>query len=211
MPETGGELGGVMRKTMQAIALMAIGITALLGALALPASGQAASNGCPPGQPPGRPPGVPPGNPPGQSNRPQYPPGRCQLALSQAAGQRGDSVQATGGGFVPGEAVTFSVAGQRAAIDNAEPKGVVSAVVVVPQNVPDGRIEVLAVGQDQTLSAGFEVLPSQAPSTSRGNVRASLPVTGVQIAGLMSFGLLLVAIGAVAVVSARRDRMFSGG
>src|SRR5688572_27483981 len=103
-----------MLKPMKVVALVAIAITAMLALTASPASSQAAANGCPPGQPTGRPPGTPPNQPgPPDGRPPQYPPGRCQLALSQSSAQRGETFQATGGGFAPGEDVSLSIAGSR--------------------------------------------------------------------------------------------------
>ncbi len=78
-----------MTKTMRALAFVVLAATGLLG-LSTAASGQSAASPCPAGQPPGRPPGAPPGNPPVETGRPQYPPGRCQMALSQSSADQGE-------------------------------------------------------------------------------------------------------------------------
>jgi LPXTG-motif cell wall-anchored protein len=197
-----------MHKLMKTLALLAMVITTLIGVAAAPASGQAATTGCPPSMPPGRPPGTPPGNPPGQTNRPQYPVGRCQLALSQSAAQRGDTVSATGNGFAPGETVTFSIAGKPAGSAVANDEGVASASLRVPANAAVGQTEVVASAGSGSLSAAFEVLGDNAAAAPETG-GSTLPRTGVEVAGLAIFGLLLIGIGAAAVAGARRKRTIS--
>jgi LPXTG-motif cell wall-anchored protein len=186
----------------------AVALLAVVSVLALDQSGafaQAAAQGCPPGQPSGRPPGAPPGSPPVQTGRPNYPPGRCQLALSQSAGQRGDTFTATGNGFVPGETVALTMAGRSAGSAVADPSGTFVASVTVPGDAPLGSTAVLASGQSQQLSADFQVLGAGA-AADPGQQSASLPRTGAQVAGLTGLGALLLAVGALAVTTTRRRR-----
>src|SRR3954452_7185138 len=103
-----------VRTLIRAGAVVLLAVVSVLAKNQLDASAQAAAQGCPPGQPSGRPPGAPPGSPPVQTGRPNYPPGKCQLALSQSSGQRGDTFTANGNGFVPGETVALSIAGKSA-------------------------------------------------------------------------------------------------
>lgn len=209
MHGTYGDAERRMNKMLRLSAILALALTGLLGLGATPASAQAVAPNCPPGQPTGRPPGRPPTNPPTDA-RPQYPPGRCQLGLSQSSGARGDTFQASGSGFVPGENVTITMAGQRAATATAGPDGVINATVAVPNTAPTGQVEVLATGQTQSLSASFDVLAPKAtaaPAARTGGT--SLPRTGVEIAGITALGFVLVAIGALAVTGARRNRTAS--
>jgi hypothetical protein len=194
-----------MPKTMRILAVLALTLTALVGLAAAPAHGQGAGNPCPPGQPPGRPPGTPPGNPPVDTGRPQYPPGRCQLALSQSAAGRGETFQASGGGFVPGEQVTLSIAGNPVKTVTADSNGAFAADLTVPGNAPFGATQVAAAGANQTLTAAFEVTAAPA-RTSSGREGASLPRTGVEIAATVALALVLIALGGLAVAWARERR-----
>ena len=200
---------GTMTKTTAA--LVALLVALALGALgAAPASGQAAADNCPPGQPFGRPPGTPPDQPgPPNGRPPDYPPGRCQLALSRSAAQRGETFRATGGGFVPGEEVTLSIAGRNAQRVIADSNGAFSVDLTVPDDAPYGATKVLASGANQQLSADFEVLAAgaagsdPAPATAR---RSGLVRTGSDAVGLASAGLSLVVVGGVLVMIVRRRR-----
>ena len=192
-------------------------LIALVLALALPATafGQAAGSPCPPGQPNGRPPGVPPNQPgPPNGRPPNYPPGQCALALSRSAGERGQTVQATGSGFVPGETVAFSLAGRRVAEAVADPAGSVSATLTIPNDAPIGQTEVRATGAQTQLAASFEVLATSA-DTSRSATRTAaaaagtLSRTGDDIAQLTTLGLVLLVTGAAIVIAVRRRRTIS--
>lgn len=194
-----------MNQTKKAGALLALALSCLLAFAPGSAFGQAASPNCPAGQPSGRPPGRPPTDPPTDA-RPQYPPGRCQLALSQSAGQRGDTFVANGSGFVPGETVRLSMAGREVGTVLADSNGAFVADITVPRNAPLGQTEVLAAGQSQTLSAAFEVTGSAAAAAAAARSSessSSLPRTGAEILATAAFGLLLVAVGLVAVRVAR--------
>jgi hypothetical protein len=193
-----------MQKTVKAAALA---VVALMACIALPSAAfaQAAAPNCPPGQPSGRPPGTPPGNPPVQTGRPAYPPGRCQLALSQSSAARGDTFQASGGGFVPGEEVTLSIAGRSVRTVLADPNGAFAVDLTVPDDAPLGRTEVLASSASQQLSAAFEVI---APAASRGRAEAGslLPRTGAEFLATASLGAVLVGLGGLLVLGSRRRR-----
>lgn len=196
-----------MHKMMRATAVLVLTLVTVL-ALAPAASGQAAAEGCPPGQPPGRPPGTPPNEPPPQSNRPNYPPGRCQFGLSQNAAERGQTFRATGNGFVPGETVVLSIAGLRAGSGLVGADGAFTAQLTVPAAAPLGRTQVLATGQTQELSADFEVLGTAtagaAAPADRGG--SSLPRTGAELTAMGLFGAVLTAAGALLVLAARQRR-----
>lgn len=192
-----------MRTTMRAAAVAMLAMAGLLTLSAGTAFAQAASNGCPPGQPSGRPPGTPPNATPPNNGRPQnYPAGRCQFGLSQNAAKRGETVTATGEGFVPGETVVLSVGGVRAASALAGADGRFATQLTVPSSAPLGATTVLATGQSQELSASFEVLGAGAPATGSG----TLPRTGNDLLPIAAGGLVLVGIGALAVVTTRRRR-----
>lgn len=196
-----------MTKTMRTLAFVVLTAAGLLG-LSTAASAQSAASPCPPGQPTGRPPGTPPGNPPVDTGRPQYPPGRCQLALSQSSAARGDTFRASGSGFVPGESVTLSIAGNPVKTVVADGNGTFDTDLTVPKNAVIGRSQVVAAGAGQELRADFEVLGSSA-SRSSASARANdvaLPRTGVELAGVASFGALLVVIGGMAIAATRRRR-----
>jgi hypothetical protein len=205
MQGTYGDAEFPMQKSMKVVALVALAIGCLLTFAAAPAQAQAAAPNCPPGQPSGRVPGQPPSNPPADA-RPQYPPGRCQLALSKSAGDRGDTFTASGSGFVPGETVTLSIAGQNVRSVTADPDGAFVADLTVPRNAPIGPTEVRAAGQGQTLTAAFEVTgsaPAAVASSGRSTSGSTLARTGAEIAATTALGLLLIALGAVALRAAR--------
>lgn len=195
------------RTKSTAMLLVMVALTALLGLTAAPASGQAAAENCPPGQPFGRPPGTPPNQPGQPTGRPSdYPPGRCQLALSRSAAQRNETFTATGGGFVPGEEVTLSIAGSNVRRVVADPNGAFSVELTVPDDAPFGATKVLATGATQQLSADFEVLRGAATSRSAPATQGGLVRTGSDAIGLASAGLSLVLIGGVLVMIVRRRR-----
>ena len=195
-----------MRTTIRGAALALVALTAVLALFAGAASGQAAAPNCPPGQPSGRPPGAPPDSPPGNPGRPAYPPGRCQLALSQSSAARGDSFRASGGGFAPGEDVTLSIAGMNVRSVAADANGAFAADLTVPDDAPVGRTEVRATGANQTLAAAFEVLAPAAAARSRAPEASFLPRTGSEFVATAALGAVLLALGAVLVLSARRTR-----
>src|SRR5687767_5915317 len=97
-----------IRKIMAAAAVaLSSGVASF--ALAGPALGQAVEP-CPAAQPPGRTPGNPTTGP--ATGRPtQYPPGKCELRLSQSIVAAGGSLQAAGSGFAPGSAVEVTLSG----------------------------------------------------------------------------------------------------
>lgn len=195
-----------MSKTKKVVvALVAL---ATLLTVASPASAQSDRRECAPGQPTGRPPGTPPNQPgPPDGRPPQYPPGQCQLALSQSAGQRGDTFQATGGGFVPGETVTLSMSGQRLTTATADGNGAFAATLTVPADAAFGRTEVLAAGQSQELAAAFEVLPANAAAAAPSRSSGTLPRTGVEVAAMALFGAVLTAGGVLLVLAMRRRQL----
>jgi hypothetical protein len=207
---TYGDAGEPMRLTMKAVAALAVGLTALLGVFAPPAFGQAAANGCPPGQPSGRPPGQPPTQPGRPDGRPpSYPPGRCQLALSQSAATRGESFQASGSGFVPGETVTLSFAGRRSTVV-ASPDGTFGTTLTVPADAPLGRTQVRATGASLELEATLEIVGGRAQgSGAGGRVGAAsndLPRTGGPWGDFAVLGVVLTVLGTALVIVARRRR-----
>ena len=197
-----------MRKSLSAAVLVLCTVAAMVFLQAAPVSGQAAAPNCPPGQPFGRPPGVPPSDPPANTGRPAYPPGRCQLALSRSAAARGDTFTATGGGFVPGEEVTLSIAGSNVRRVVADANGAFAVELQVPQGAPVGSTEVVASAPSQTLSAAFEVLAPAAaasdPAAQRSGV--ALSRTGQDVADLAAAGASLVLVGVVIVTIVRRRR-----
>lgn len=175
---------------------------------ASPASAQTPPR-CPPGQPPGRPPGQPPTRNPTpaaeNAQRPNYPPGRCKLALSQTFAERTGTFSASGDGFVPGETVTLTIAGQQIKSVVAGPDGTFSTTLVVPASAPIGPTEVRAISETQVLSAAFEVVASAAAAPGI-SAAGSLPRTGTEVAGIGGAGALLVGVGTAAVILARRRR-----
>ena len=206
---------GVGRMTRRRLTTAVTLLLTLLTVLALadaPASAQAAASPCPPGQPNGRPPGVPPNEPgPPNGRPPSYPPGRCALALSRSAAERGQTFTATGEGFAPGETVTFSIGNQRVAEAIADANGRASATLTVPNDAPIGATNVRAVSATQELTASFEVLPTAAQQASRSASTAragagALSRTGQDTAQLATLGLGLVMLGTVIVIVVRRRR-----
>jgi len=188
------------------LALTLSGVFALV--LAVPAGAQASP--CPPGQPTGRPPGTPPNDAGQPDGRPPYPPGRCNLALSQSAADRGQTVQARGEGFVPGETVAFSIGGRQVATAVADSTGAAVADLTVPNDAAYGRTEVTASGEAQVLSAAFEVVAPAAADRGRSSAAAAAGAgvarTGAAIAAMTLLGVTLLGLGAVFVVGARRRR-----
>ena len=178
------------------------------------ASAQQSDNAnCAAGQPrPGRPGDTGGGQP---SGRPvEYPPGQCNLLLSRGAAARGETVNASGSGFQPGETVTLSVGNQHVKSMSADPNGAFATDFVVPNDAPIGRTEVQAKGGAQVLSAAFEVTGAAGSDRSRAAETAAaastagstLPRTGAVIGGTAVAGIALVGVGAVLVMTARRRR-----
>lgn len=194
-------MGDAMRTTMRAAAVAMLAMAGLLTLSAGSAFAQAASNGCPPGLPSGRPPGTPPNAATPANGRPtNYPAGRCQFGLSQNAAKRGETITATGEGFVPGEPVVLSVGGVRAASALAGLDGRFATQLTVPNSAPIGATTVLATGQSQELSASFEVLGAGAPATGSG----TLPRTGDDLVLAAVGGVALIGLGTVAIATTRR-------
>lgn len=207
---------------MQTRSRVAAGLLAMLmGALltfgAAPASAEDRDR-CPPGQPPGRPPGRPPTGNSGpeadNSKRPDYPPGRCRLELSRTFAERSGSVSATGDGFVPGEAITLSIAGRNVAELTAGPDGTFSATFTVPADAPLGATQVRATSATQVLSSNFEIVASaatrnSAPVADTGS--GLLARTGQEFGTVISLGFSLIVIGAVLVLIMRRRRAAVAG
>lgn len=201
-----------MRPTTKTTAglLALLVVSALLFLGVAPVAAQAADSNCPPGQPLGRPPGTPPNQPGPPTGRPSdYPPGRCQLALSRSAAQRNETFTATGGGFIPGEEVTLSVAGRNVQRVIADANGAFAVDLAVPEDAPFGATKVLASGATQQLSADFEVLAGASAGADASPARAragGLVRTGSDAVGLASAGLSLVVVGGVLVMIVRRRR-----
>ena len=193
-----------------AAALLAVLMSGGLLLLAPAASAQSENaSPCAPGQPPGRPPGQSPQQPGQPSGRPvAYPPGQCQLAISQASAARGETIIAAGNGFIPGEQVSLSVGGQTVRSMSADTNGNISGDLTIPDSAPLGRTEIRAQGGAQVLSAAFEVVAAPAAERSRAAAAAGAAVarTGTYIAATGLAGAALVAVGAVLVIGARRRR-----
>lgn len=201
-----------IRKIMAAaVVALTSGITAL--ALAGPAQAQAAEP-CPPSQPTDRPPGSP-GSPPRQpaDRPPQYPPGKCELRLSQSVVAAGGSLQAAGAGFAPGSTVKVSFAGASVplASTTADSAGAFSTNLDIPASTKPGSYTVTASGGAQVLSASLEVTPAGSrPRAGSGGTSTqaagqNLPRTGSSSPlPLALAGGTLLAAGMGAVVVARR-------
>lgn len=202
-------------RNLMAAAVIALssGITTL--ALAGPAQAQAqTAEQCPPGQPfdgePGR-----PASPPGQTfgRPPQYPPGKCELRLSQSVVAAGGSLQAAGAGFAPGSTVEVSLAGASVplASTTADSGGAFSSNLVIPASTSPGSYTVTASGGAQVLSASLEVTPAEsrpgagARDSNAQEAGQNLPRTGSSSPlPLALTGGTLLAVGMGAVVVARR-------
>ena len=203
---------GMRMRNRVASALAALFMGGLLILGAAPASAQTPEEPkCPPGLPPGRPPGRPPTNPPtaGQpeDRPPSYPPGRCRLALNRNFAEQGGVVGASGDGFVPGERVTITIAGQQVKSLTAGSDGTFATDLVVPASAPLGDVEVRAFSGTHALTANLEVVAAaggaaQAAPASSG----MLPRTGGEMVGLGVAGAGLIGVGAAAVVMTRRRK-----
>ena len=184
-------------------------LTVLLsGVMLLLAPSASAQSPCAPGQPLGRPPGQSPQQPGQPDGRPpQYPPGACQLQISKGSAARGETVAVSGSGFVAGESVRMTIAGQAVRTLVADPAGNIAGDITVPNDAPLGRTEIRASGGTQSLSAAFEVVA--APAADRGRATAAAGAvarTGTYIAATALAGLALLAVGAAMVIAARRRR-----
>lgn len=197
--------------TAAAVVALSSGITTL--ALAGPARAQA-FNPCPAAQPPGRTPGNPTTGP--ATGRPtQYPPGKCELLLSQSVVAAGGSLQAAGGGFAPGQMVEVSLSGASVplASTRADGAGAFSTNLEIPASTAPGSYTVTASGGAQVLSASLQVTPAgsrpQAGAGAGGSdaqaAGQNLPRTGSSSPlPLALAGGTLTAVGLGAVVVARR-------
>ena len=180
----------------------------LLVVAAPPAHGQASP--CPPGQPSGRPPGQPPTQPGAPTGRPpQYPPGRCNLQLSKGSVERGESLTASGSGFVPGSQVSLRLAsGRFLGFATADANGAFTASITVPADADLGRTQVLASDGVATLSASLEIVDRATAATrpapsSRAGV---LSRTGFDTLAITAVGGSLIVLGAASILAARRRR-----
>jgi LPXTG-motif cell wall-anchored protein len=167
-----------------------------------------AAEPCPVAQPPSRVPGRNASQGQPTTNRPsEYPPGQCQLLLSQSAAAAGARVTVSGSGFEPASAVALSAGSASLGRATADSAGGFTTSFVVPSSLAPGGVAVLATGVDATgaarqLSADFTVLPS---ATSRAASGRGLPKTGSSATvPLISVAVGLLCIGAIAVVSSRR-------
>ena len=184
-------------------------------AVAAPASAQQSSP-CPPGQPSGRPPGQPPDQPGRPTGRPpQYPPGECNLRLSRGAAARGESVTATGGGYRPASRVEVTLNSEPMPLGSVttDAAGAFELRFTVPASATLGSHTVTASGVDdgggaRVLSAALEVTAAGGAAAAPAGPRdgSTLPRTGLATVAMAGFGSALVALGTVAVVSARRRR-----
>lgn len=205
------------------MAAAVVALTSGMTGLALAGSAQAqVAEPCPPGQPSDRPAGQPNSPPRQPADRPpQYPPGKCQLRLSQSVVAAGGSLQAAGAGFAPGSTVEVSLSGASLplASTTADGGGAFSANLVIPASTKPGSHTVTASGGAQVLSASLEVTPAGSrPRAAAGaggsNAQAAgqnLPRTGSSSPlPLALAGGTLLAMGMGAVVVARRRSAAAG-
>lgn len=135
----------------------------------------------------------------GQASQPSS---ATSLLVRPAAGPAASAVAVTGGGCVPGAAVTISFRGRVLGGVRAGQPGEFSATVVIPTDATLGAGQLTAVGPGCRRSASFtvQVTPAgsvPAPATAQG-VYGLIEVVG----GLSIFAMVLV----LAVRRSRRNR-----
>ena len=201
---------GSLRARVATVVTLLVLLLGLAGSTTA-AFGQASP--CPPGQPQGRPPGQPPTQPgPPNGRPPNYPPGRCNLQLSKGSVERGESVQVTGNGFVPGSQVTLTLAsGRHLGFATAGADGGFTTSVVVPMDAELGRTEVVASDGVTTLSASLEIVDRAAATAAAGDPPSRsagrLSRTGTDVLLTVAGGAALIVVGSAAVLAARRRRV----
>ena len=197
--------------TRSPVVSVLIGVVLAASVLSAPATVFAQAEPCPPGQPPDRPGGT--GQPIGRP--PQYPPGKCQLRLSRSVVPAGEAVGVAGAGFASSSSVRLGLGAASLGTAAADSDGSFSRDVTVPANTQPGVYEVTATGPGasggtQVLGASLTVVGAGATTAggSRGQpTEGALPRTGSSNAApLVLVGALFLAVGAAAVVTARRRR-----
>jgi hypothetical protein len=127
------------------------------------------------------------------------------LALTPSSGVAGRSIQATGSGFQPGEAVAIIAGTTVMAVPTANVYGQISAVVALPQTLPAGILMLQAVGQISHLvaSAAYTIpVPNLSLSQLSVAAGATVTVTGRNFAAHED---VILAVGSTALATARAD------
>lgn len=137
----------------------------------------------------------------------QYPPRECGLSLGKSQLRAGDSVTVAGSGFAPAVALEIRSAPMSLGSAQANGAGDFAATVVIPASLAPGVHTIAAMGTNLVGGAARETTATitvlGAPAT-RGT---DLPRTGSSsnlAAGIG--GVMLVGVGSLAVVGARRRR-----
>lgn len=137
----------------------------------------------------------------------QYPPSACGLTIAATQARPGESVALSGAGFRPNTTVALEFRSAPVSLGSApvNASGVFSTTVVIPADASPGPHTIAATGVDPSgaareLTSTITVLGAQATSDVLPRTGSSLTVP----AGIA--GIVLVGMGALAVVAARRRR-----
>jgi hypothetical protein len=136
-----------------------------------------------------------------------YPPAKPTVTLSSSTVPPGATITVSGSGFLPGSTVTVKLepTGEVLATVRASGAGSFSVQVTIPASTPAGSYTIVVSGRGcsgssvSTTSLLTVVPPSTTTTTSK-----PLPFTGASVVLPVTIGLVLLAIGLIAVVVGRR-------
>lgn len=130
----------------------------------------------------------------------QYPPSSCEAQVSKSSVAPGGSLTVSGSGYDPSSNVALELNSAPRSLGSAttNSSGSFSKVVTIPSDTPAGQHTIRATGTSN--GAPYELRTIITVSGS------GLPRTGTYIAGLVVLGLVLLAVGGMAVVGSRRRR-----
>ena len=137
-------------------------------------------------------------------------PGGCAIVLSQVTATAGAQLTVTGKGFPPGSSVTFTLdAAPVLGTVTADSTGTATLVFTLPTNTTPGMHVITATGIppgqcDPSVSTNLMVsaVSATTPPTTTGG--GTLPRTGTNSALLMQIAVLLIAVGGLITLTARK-------
>jgi LPXTG-motif cell wall-anchored protein len=138
-------------------------------------------------------------------------PGGCAIVLSQVTATVGAKLTVTGTGFPPGSTVTFTLdAAPVLGTVTADATGTATLVFTLPANTAPGMHVITATGVppgqcDPSVSTNLMVSAStQTTPPTTATSSGTLPRTGTDSALLMQIAVLLIAVGGLVTLTARK-------
>lgn len=145
----------------------------------------------------------------------QYNPTNCGFIVTPTSVTAGDTVTITGQGFPSGSTVIFTVDGIAIATTTATNDyiGAVDTTAVIPADLPTGSyvvsVDCAGVSSTQTIDVASSSSASGQQSSgtgSSGTSSGSLADTGANTMPFLKAALLLIAFGALILLSTKRGR-----